>query len=228
VGPARVDVPKEPDLSDSDGSSGSAGEHVLQERYGTAPRARRFYRQQVSDRLNARMIEFVQRMELLFVATTDGRGECDCTLRAGPPGFVRVLDNGHLAWPEYRGNGVFASLGNITENGQVGLLFVDFFTEVIGLHVNGAARVVDAEVMGVAYPDLPIDPVPGRRAERWVDVTVQEAYIHCAKHIPRLAAVPRGRSWGTDDVRRKGGDYFGVAADRTAGDLTAGDLIPGR
>src|SRR5207249_4631857 len=144
-------------------------------------------------------------MELMFVATADRRGECDCTLRAGPPGFVRVLDERHLTWPEYRGNGVMASVGNITENGQVGLLFVDFFQHAIGLHVNGHASIVEDPSMRAAHPDLPIDPVPGRRAERWVAVAVEEAYIHCAKHIPRLRKLPRERAWGTDDVRRKGG-----------------------
>jgi hypothetical protein len=70
--------------------------------------------------------------------------------------------------------------------------------------------------MLLAYPDLVIDPAPGRRPERWVMVTVREAYIHCSKHIPRLVRVPRDRYWGTDDVRRKGGDFFGAKAGREA------------
>jgi hypothetical protein len=41
-----------------------------------------------------------------------------------------------------------------------------------------------------------------------VVVSVAEAYIHCSKHIPRLVGVDRDRSWGTDDVRHKGGDFF--------------------
>ena len=192
---------------------GSAGEHLLQERHGTVERADRFYSQQVLDHLNERMVEFLGRQEMMFVATADAVGECDCTFRAGPAGFVRVLDARRLAWPEYRGNGVMASLGNITENANVGLLFVDFFRDVIGLHVNGHAKIVDDAVMRTAYRDLSHDPVPGRRPERWVTVSVQEAYIHCAKHIPRLLKLPRDRSWGTDDVRRKGGDFFGAAGE---------------
>jgi predicted pyridoxine 5'-phosphate oxidase superfamily flavin-nucleotide-binding protein len=190
---------------------GSAGEHVLQERCGTVDRARRFYSQQVLDRLNERMCEFVARQEMMFVATADGRGECDCTFRAGPPGFVIVLDKRRVAWPEYRGNGVLASLGNMTENAHVGLLFVDFFRDMIGLHLNGRAAVVEDAMMRATHPGLPVDPVPGRRPERWVRVTVTEAYIHCAKHIPRLLRLPRDRAWGTDDIRRKGGDFFGAA-----------------
>jgi hypothetical protein len=63
-------------------------------------------------------------------------------------------------------------------------------------------------------PWLEDELVPGRRPEMWVVVSVEEAYIHCSKHIPRLAKVPRGRAWGTDDVRRKGGDFFGTGTDR--------------
>jgi uncharacterized protein len=196
---------------------GSAGEHLLQERHGTGDRAHRFYDQQVLDHLNERMREFVADQEMMFVATADSRGECDCSFRAGPPGFVQVLSPTRLAWPEYRGNGVLASAGNVTENPHVGILFVDFLRHVIGLHVNGSARIVDDAAIRMAYRDLPTDQMPGRRPERWVVVTVEEAYIHCAKHIPRLLKLPHGRAWGTDDTRRKGGDYFGAAAARGGG-----------
>jgi predicted pyridoxine 5'-phosphate oxidase superfamily flavin-nucleotide-binding protein len=195
---------------------GSDGEHQVQQRMGTAERADRFYADQVLDRLNPRMAEFVARQEMFFLATADRHGECDNTFRAGPPGFLHVLDDATLAYPEYRGNGVHASLGNIEENPHVGLLMVDFLRDRIGLHVNGRARVVDDDEMRRAHPGLAVDPVPGRRALVWVEIAVEEAYIHCAKHIPHLQKVPRhdsGRPWGTDDFRRKGGDFFGAAAE---------------
>lgn len=192
---------------------GSQGEHLLQSVYGSGERAERFYRDQVCNRLLPTMVEFVARMEMMFVATADDHGECDATLRAGPAGFVQVLDETHLAYPEYRGNGVMASLGNISENPHVGLLMLDFVRDLIGLHINGSARIVEDDDLRAAYPDLPTADVPGRRAALWVVVEVEEAYIHCRKHVPRMAPVPRDRAWGTDDVRRKGGDYFGAAAE---------------
>lgn len=188
--------------------SGSAGEHALQCAYGTRERAERFYADQVRDRLLPAMVEFVGRMEMLFVSTADAGGECDASLRAGPPGFIRVIDDRTLAYPEYRGNGVHASLGNLAENGHVGLLMVDFVQDLIGLHVNGGARIVGDDDLRAAYPDLPHDIAYGRRAERWVVVDVDEAYIHCRKHIPQMQRVTTRRSWGTDDPARKGGDYF--------------------
>ena len=193
---------------------GSQGEHLLQSIFGTGERAERFYQDQVCDRLVATMIEFVTRTEMMFVATADERGQCDATLRAGPAGFVQVLDECHLAYPEYRGNGVMASLGNISENPHVGILMVDFVRDLIGLHINGRARIVEDDDLRAAYPSLPVADVPGRRATLWVVVEVEEAYVHCRKHIPRMVPAPRSRVWGTDDARHKGGDYFGVAASR--------------
>jgi uncharacterized protein len=188
---------------------GSDGEHRLQDACGTRDRAERFYNDQFCDRLLPRMVEFVHRMEMVFIATADASGDCDASLRAGSPGFLRVLDDRTLAYPEYRGNGVMASLGNLSENPHIGLLMIDFVEDLIGLHVNGRAHVLDTETFTTRYPGHG-EQAEGRRVERWVVVDVVEAYIHCRKHIPRMQRLPQKRAWGTDDPARKGGDYFGA------------------
>lgn len=203
-----ADTPSDPFADEAARLPGSSGEHLLQCAYGSEKRARRFYDDQVLDHLNPQMKEFIARMEMAFVATSDARGDCDSSLRAGPPGFIEVLDDHHIAYPEYRGNGVMASLGNISENPHVGILMVDFVTDLIGLHVNGKARIVEDPDLRAIHPDLPAEFERGRTPERWVVVQVEESYVHCRKHIPRMAPVLRQRSWGTDDVKRKGGDYF--------------------
>ena len=144
--------------------SGSDGEHLMQRHLGTTERADRFYDEQVLDQLNPRMREFIARQEMFFLASADRRGECDSTFRAGPPGFVRVLDDRTLIYPEYRGNGVMASMGNIAENPQVGILMVDFTRDRIGLHVNGRARVLLDEEVRAHHPE--ISPGPGPRPPR--------------------------------------------------------------
>jgi predicted pyridoxine 5'-phosphate oxidase superfamily flavin-nucleotide-binding protein len=192
---------------------GSAGEHELQVRFGTEQRARDFYKRQMLDRLNQRMQDFVKRQRMLFLATADRRGECDCGIRTGDPGFVYVLDERTLLIPDYRGNGVFSSLGNISENAHIGLLFVDFEETTIGLHVNGAARLVENDEL-LASPGLPAE-LPdaasargGRRPLRWIRVDVAEAYIQCSKHIPAMRREDGALAWGTDNCRIKGGDFF--------------------
>lgn len=191
---------------------GSAGEHAMQAELGTAERADRFYADQMLDHLTMRMREFTAAQEMFFLATSDAHGECDSSLRAGPSGILHVLDARTLCYPEYRGNGVLASLGNIRENPHIGILMVDFARDRIGLHVNGRARIVPDGEMRRRHAGLPADPARGRRPVVWVETEVEEAYIHCSKHIPRLMKAPllRRRAWGTDNFRRKGGDYFGV------------------
>jgi hypothetical protein len=192
---------------------GSRGEHVLQDWFGTRDRASRFYDRQLSDQLTPKMVEFIARMEMAFIATSDAGGECDCSFRAGTAGFLRVLDERTLAYPEFRGNGVMASLGNILENPRIGIFMVDFTRDLIGLHVNGSAEIVTPARMQELDRCLPEGPEqPGRQPVQWVLVRVTEAYIHCSKHIPKLIPQSRVRHWGTDNPRYKGGDYFGAAA----------------
>ena len=194
--------------------SGSSGERALQEKYGTISRANAFYNHQVLDHLNSLMQDFISRQEMVFIGTANGQGFCDCSLRAGPAGFVRVLDERHIAYPEYRGNGVMASLSNIAENPSVGMFFVDFFGSTVGLHVNGSARIIDVEEVASPpsrfWSDIITREPTGisPRPERWVIIEVQEAFIHCSKHVPLLQKLDKGIHWGTDNVACKGGDYF--------------------
>ena len=187
---------------------GSDGERALQAQLGSTDRADRFYDDQVLDHLNPLMRSFVRRQRMFFLATADASGACDNTLRAGPPGFLSVLDSRTVAWPEFRGNGVMASMGNIAENPQVGLLLVDFVEDTVGLHVNGRAALVDVATMAKA--GVRADSPAGGTARLWVRVEVEEAYIHCSKHVPRLYRHPGDRHHLTHRPAKKT-DYFGTA-----------------
>jgi predicted pyridoxine 5'-phosphate oxidase superfamily flavin-nucleotide-binding protein/truncated hemoglobin YjbI len=193
---------------------GSEGEHALQEKYGTRQRALRFYDKQVLNFLSPVMKEFITTQEILFISTSDKHGECDCSFRFGKPGFVRILNDHYLAYPEYRGNGVLASQGNITENPHIGMIFVDFFASTVGLHVNGKAKVIENEDLLKFRAELSPDIIAeinteGRfRPERWIMVEIEEAYIHCSKHVPLLKKADKEISWGTDDDSLKRSDFF--------------------
>jgi uncharacterized protein len=204
-------------------ATGTEGERYVQQVMGTSDRAARFYRDQMLDHLNSEMRAFIARQEMLFIATADDRGECDSSFRAGPPGFVHVIDDRTLAFPEYRGNGVFASAGNIAQNPHIGLMFLDFQRDRIGLHVNGRVKIMEDDRLRAHVRNLPLPQVPGQRAQMWLLVQVEEAYIHCRKHIPQLRKVGPGEDWGTDDTVRKGGDFFGAKEDNEA--RRGGDIL---
>ncbi|WP_163537554.1 pyridoxamine 5'-phosphate oxidase family protein [Gracilibacillus sp. YIM 98692] len=191
----------------------SRGERLLQEKYGTGKRAASFYRNQMLNFLNQQMRSFIAEQTMMFIATADANGNCDSSFRAGLPGFAVVLDEYTLMYPEYRGNGVMASLGNISENPHIGIMFIDFIEQQIGLHVNGQASIVehdDLQLLKNITSSLleEIEEREGNKPERWVQVKVEEAYIHCSKHIPKLKPVEKMMDWGTDDEKKKGGDFF--------------------
>lgn len=199
---------------------GSNGERVLQRELGNEKRALAFYSKQMLDHLNPAMREFVAQQSMMFVASSDAHGECDCSFRSGGVGFVRAVDQKHLLWSEYRGNGVMASGGNVIENPHMGLLFVDFLRHTIGLHVNGKAHLREDGAFDVLPKNIRRAVADenasseGKKPAFWFLLEVEEAYIHCAKHIPHLAPIEKKIDWGTDDVVRKGGDFFDVKADK--------------
>ena len=190
---------------------GSEGERILQKKVGSENKASAFYDKQMLDYLNPYMRKFILKQEMVFIATADPKGECDCSFRAGKQGFVRVLNEKTLLCPEYRGNGVMASMGNILENSHIGMTFIDFFENTIGLHVNGKAKIVENDEL---LADKTLDGVAnsiqeeGTAPERWILITVEEAYIHCSKHIPHLKKLDKKIHWGTDKETHKGGDFF--------------------
>lgn len=185
---------------------GSDGERLLQDLYGTRDRAERFYQDQMLDTLTPRMVEFLGRQTQMIVATADPDGRPDASVRFGVPGFVAVVDERTLCWPELRGNGVLTTLGNLAKNPWAHLMFLDE-GERIGLHLRGEATILEADDLADAHPEVARRPIPGRPPERWVVLRLESSYIHCRKHFPRADGKV---SWGTDDPRAKGGDYFGA------------------
>jgi len=167
-----------------------SGEQLLQEKYNTSKRAAAFYNNQVLDHLNPTMKEFISNQEMVFISTSDRRGHCDSSFRAGSPGFVRVIDDSTVIYPEYRGNGVMASMGNLTENPHIGLMFIDFFENRVGLHVNGKAYICENKELDTLNLSkevlMDIEAMEGKKAERWIVIEVDEAFIHCSKNIPTL------------------------------------------
>jgi predicted pyridoxine 5'-phosphate oxidase superfamily flavin-nucleotide-binding protein len=96
--------------------------------------------------LDAAGMAFVSRADTFFVAThfaspEAGNGGADVSHRGGQPGFVRVDDARTLYWPEFNGNKLYNTLGNLAANPHAGLLFVDW-AEGAMLHLTGRAQIV--------------------------------------------------------------------------------------
>ena len=93
-------------------------------------------------------------------------------------------------------------------------MFVDFFNTTVGLHVNGRANsYLLSEVpqkFESAIKELSkSDTIP---IERWVVIEIDEAYIHCSKHVPKLEKKDKKIKWGTDDKKAKSVYFFNKQA----------------
>ena len=141
----------------------SGGEFLAQELYGSRERADRFYRDQMLDLLTPQMIEFLADQTEMIVASVDTEGRPDASVRFGDPGFVVVLDERTVAWPELRGNGVMTTVGNLLKHPPAHLMFLDRATR-IGLHLRGVTRVVEPDDFVEDYPQVAPRELPGRAA----------------------------------------------------------------
>ncbi|HZL92021.1 MAG TPA: pyridoxamine 5'-phosphate oxidase family protein [Vicinamibacterales bacterium] len=152
---------------------------------------RQFDTERLADRIEQRLFRraltdddraFIERLDLFFLATVNARGEPSCSYKGGDPGFVRVLDGTTLAFPNYDGNGMYLSMGNVAANGHVGLLFIDLASPK-RLRVNGTARLEPATFVTPAYAE----------AQFVVVVSIREVFPNCPRYIHKFAPVERSK-----------------------------------
>ena len=84
----------------------------------------------------------IESAPFFFIATSYG-DYTDCSLRSGMPGFVKIVGPGRIEFPEYDGNSMYRTMGNISRNPNVGLLFVKFDGKTVRIRINGRASILD-------------------------------------------------------------------------------------
>ncbi len=142
---------------------------------------------------------FIESATFFFLATADRDGRPDCSFKGGLPGFVRVTGPNELAFPDYDGNGMFKSLGNIAVNPAVGLLFIVMGERPARLRVNGTASVVRDDPLIVEFVG----------AQLLIRVRTRAIFPNCGRYIPaadgpsiyipRDGEVPVEPAWKSND-----------------------------
>jgi len=128
--------------------------------------------------LNQRMVAFIEKSPLLMISTVDKSGFPTISPKGDKPGFVHIDQQGRLLIPELRGNKLAFSLSNIIENPQVALFFI-VPGSLETLRVHGECRLLGGEML---CKKLASD---SHNALLVVEVTVSNAYFHCAKALLR-------------------------------------------
>lgn len=154
------------------------GMRSLQDQRETRPLADRLQQVTMRSAFTADDRAFIESRPMMFVATADARGQPECSYKGGLPGFVRVLDDQTLAFPDYDGNGMYRSWGNVLVNPAVGLLFLDFETPR-RLRVNGTARIAADDPLCADFPG----------AVFIIRVTAHTIFPNCPRYIHRMQLV---------------------------------------
>jgi predicted pyridoxine 5'-phosphate oxidase superfamily flavin-nucleotide-binding protein len=155
------------------------GNRALQDAFGSRALADRLDEKLRRDRFNDDDAAFIGSLGFFFLATADAQGRPDCSFKGGPPGFARVAAPDLLIFPDYDGNGMFKSLGNLGVNPNVGILFMAMGEAPKRLRVNGVAEVVG--------DDPAMAQVPG--AQLLIKVTPVDIFPNCPRYVPNMTLV---------------------------------------
>jgi predicted pyridoxine 5'-phosphate oxidase superfamily flavin-nucleotide-binding protein len=152
------------------------GNRALQDEFGSRGLADRLEQKLTRTVFTDDDKQFIENAIYFFLATADPSGHPDCSFKGGAPGFVRVTAPAELAFPDYDGNGMFKSLGNVSLNPHVGLLFIAMHGKPQRLRVNGSARILRDDPLMREFAG----------AQLIVRVEAQAIFPNCPRNIPEL------------------------------------------
>jgi predicted pyridoxine 5'-phosphate oxidase superfamily flavin-nucleotide-binding protein len=152
----------------------------LQDRFDTRRLADRIEERLVVDHIGDADRAFIESRDMFFLATTDAEGLPSCSYKGGDPGFVRVVDAHTIVFPNFDGNGMFLSMGNVLQTRKVGLLFIDF-EKPRRLRLSGEAS--------IALDDPWLADCP--EAQFIVRIAVTKVFPNCPRYIHRYALIER-------------------------------------
>lgn len=150
----------------------SPQQRALQDELQTRPLANAVVFAVVRDELDPEMAGFISSRDYFFLSTVNEDGEPTVSYKGGNVGVAHVADTKTIVFPSYNGNGMYFSAGNISATGKVGMLFIDMCTPH-RVRVQGTAALSQNEEHMKLFPG----------AEFVIEVTVDKAFINCARYI---------------------------------------------
>jgi predicted pyridoxine 5'-phosphate oxidase superfamily flavin-nucleotide-binding protein len=151
---------------------------LLQDRFDTRRLADRVHDLAFHETLTEKDHDFIRNAMFFFLATVDSSGQPQCSYKGGAKGFVTAEDDRTLVYPEFEGNGLYLSAGNVAEMGKVGLLFIDFEQQK-RMRVNGVAELVDDHP---AHRGM-------KSAQLTVRVRIDDIHPNCLRNVHKMKLI---------------------------------------
>jgi uncharacterized protein len=152
-----------------------AASRAIQDEFDTRRLADRLVEVTLGHEIDDHVAGFIESRDMFFLATVGPDGQPSVSYKGGDPGFVRVIDSKTLAWPNYDGNGMYLSMGNIEASHKVGLLFIDF-EHPNRVRVQGSATLHRKDPLLSEFPE----------AQFMVRLNVEAVFPNCPRYIHRM------------------------------------------
>ena len=155
-------------------------EHLfVREKYGTTKQAENIFENLDTTIPNDRMIKFIENMNYFFLATSSKDGKVNVNFKGTKSKIlIKFLDNNRFIFPDFNGNGILHSIGDIESNSNVGLLFIDFSRD-IRIKINGKAKVIDDKDVIISYLDL----FDSFNFSRLIEVEIDYVIPNCSANL---------------------------------------------
>jgi predicted pyridoxine 5'-phosphate oxidase superfamily flavin-nucleotide-binding protein len=154
----------------------------LQDAFGTRKMADRIEEIACVTEFDDETKAFIEAQDMFFLASVDHNGRPTVSYKGGNVGLVKVIDSRTLVFPNYDGNGMYMSVGNIAQNSEVGLLFISF-ERPHRIRVQGTATVSREDPLLAQFPG----------ADMLVRVTLSEMWQNCPRYIHRYQKLETSR-----------------------------------
>ena len=154
------------------------GMRELQDRYGGRKVADAIEKHRKHFQFTDADKAFLEAVPFFFLATSYEE-TVDCSMKSGHPGFLRVTSGNEVEWPDYDGNRMYRSLGNMLRNPNIGMLFVKFDGESTRIRLSGKAQIIDDPQ---AFAHLP-------GAKRLIRIKADYIYYNCPRSAPKMEMI---------------------------------------
>jgi uncharacterized protein len=118
----------------------------------------------------------IEDAQFFFIASASKDGRPDCSIKSGDKGFVKIIKPNCLLFPDYDGNGMFRTLGNVIENPYVGMLFLELTGDRRKLRVNGIASISEDVQL--------LNQFPGSKLV--IRITAFDVFPNCPRYAPKI------------------------------------------
>lgn len=126
----------------------------------------------VDDELRPEQAGFIGSLDYFFLTTINENNEPTVSYKGGPVGLVHVVNPKKIVFPNYDGNGMFLSMGNVEATSKVGLLFIDMVTP-LRVRVQGDAKLTKNPEYLAKFPG----------SNMIVEIDIKAVFYNCARYI---------------------------------------------